>query len=139
MSKTPSAGKSNSRLLLWLTLALTIAIAGWSGMYYLIMHIHPTAPARLAFLGLWGSALAGTSWPALLAINQRWSKSASVGRIWRQSGWIALYGIAIAWLQIKRVLTLAVAGTLAGLLALLELLLILHQHEQIRDQHEETV
>lgn len=138
MSKTESASKSNSRLLLWLVLALTIAVAGWSGIYYLIMHVHPTAPAQLFFLGLLGSALAGTSWPALLAINQRWSKAASVGRIWRQSGWIALYGIAIAWLQLKRVLTLSLAATLAGLLVLLELLLILHQREQIRDTQEET-
>ncbi len=120
----------------WLALAFTFMIAGWGGIYYWITHMHPTAWARLVFGGLWGMALLGTAWPVMLALNQRIAHTAPPGRIWRQSGWLALFGLLAAWLQMNRALTPALGVTIAGILGLLELLFVLRAHEATR--HQET-
>lgn len=114
----------------WLILTLSLAAIAWAGLYYLVTNIHPTARTRLTFLALWGLALLSTAWPVLLAVNQRWSRSASVGRVWRQSFWVAAFGSLAAWLQMSRALTLALAATLAAAFILLEALLMMREKRE---------
>ncbi len=141
MTKNPkpkaAQKKTTVSLVTWLALALTVAGVGWSGLYYLATTIHPNPWAQAVFLALWGLALVGTCWPVLLAINQRWSQYATPLRVWRQSIWIGALGTLVAWLQMNRVLTLALAVTVAGLLGVIELLLILREREEKQRNDDE--
>ena len=51
--------------------ALGLGIAGWLGVAYLLSNVHPTLPAKAAFLAVWAIALMGTAWPVLLALHRR--------------------------------------------------------------------
>jgi hypothetical protein len=118
-----------------LLLALVLAVASWSALALLVQTTYPDNLTKLVFLALLGVALVGTAWPVLLAINQRRNPHVAPIRIWRQSGWVALFGILLAWLQMKpnRALTLSIAITIGGIFALIELLLILREHKDTPD------
>lgn len=119
-----------------LAVSVLLAIISWGTLYYLLNNVYPTPLNEIAFLILWGIALLGSTWPALLAINQRLVRYPPPARIWRQSSWVALFGLFVAWLQINRALSLPLAITLAGALGLVETLLVLREREQAR--HAET-
>jgi hypothetical protein len=123
------APKATSRYAAWLLLALLVAVSAWCGLYYLVNYVHtpipPPWPKTGAFLALWATALMGSSWPVLLAVNQRLDSQTPPARVWRQSAWIALLGVFVAWLQINRALSAVLVITLAGGLVLIEALLIL--------------
>ncbi len=131
-SKKVNNQKSSISNTTWLALAMTLSVVGWSGLYYLVTHAHPTSPARLLFLALWAMAWLGTAWPVLLAINQRLTHRAFPIRVWRQSGWVAALGTLSAWLQMDRALTLPLVVTMAGMFGLLETLLILREREEAK-------
>ncbi|MBN1886425.1 MAG: hypothetical protein JW850_00480 [Thermoflexales bacterium] len=120
---------SQIRYAAWLALALLLAVSAWGGLYYLVTQVHtpvpPPWPRAAAFLALWGTALLGSSWPILLAVNQRLDPQTPPARVWRQSAWIGLLGVFVAWLQINRALGAVLVITLAGGLGLIEALLIL--------------
>lgn len=123
----------------WLALAIVLAIFGWGGLSYLATNVYPTVPwARLAFLVAWGAALMGTVWPVLLALNQRLNRRVTAARVWRQSGWIAAFGVLAAWLQMKpnRVLTIPLALTIAAIFTLVEVMMILREREKAGEDDE---
>jgi len=77
-------------------------------------------------------ALTGTVMPAVAFLNRRFPSlpPPTPQVILRQSLWIGIYVPTLAWLQIGRVLNLAVAGLLAVCLILIELLLRLRERSQ---------
>jgi len=120
-----------------LILSIVLAVVGWGGLYYLIWHVHPNLQTRYIFLVLWSFALAGTAWPVLLAVNQRWSRNVTWGRVWRQSIWIALFGVLTAWLQMNGAMTLSLAVTIGGTIGLVEILLILRDREEAKNKESD--
>jgi hypothetical protein len=132
MPDSPTNQTPGISMLTWLALASGLAVLGWGGLYGLVTQIHPTPAARLAFLVLWSMAWLGTTWPVLLAINQRWSRLATARRVWRQSGWAALYSLLIAWLQMNRALAPALGFISAAILILIEVLIILYERDQLK-------
>ena len=118
-----------------IVIALLLAVAGWSGLAYLVSGVHPTPQAKAAFLGLWACALMGTAWPVLLAIHRRFRGEPSSGTVWRQSVWVAILGAACAWLQMNRWLNAGLAAVLAGVFVVIELLLSLRARQE--DKHDD--
>ncbi len=109
-----------------LTLATWIlAIAGWSGLAWLVSTpleatgdpytpIPGLGPRWLFFL-CWLAALTGTALPFVRYLNHRFAKTpppASV--LLRQALWVGLFGATCAWLQIGRILNVALAALLAA-------------------------
>jgi len=116
-----------------MVVALTLAAASWLGLTYLTINVHPTLLAKIAFLVLWACALMGTAWPALLAVHRRFRGEPAPWTVWRQSAWVAIFGAACAWLQMNRWLTAALAGILAGMFVVIELLLTTRARQETRD------
>jgi hypothetical protein len=104
-------------------LAIALALIGWGGVVYLVNNVHPTRPGKAAFLALWAIALAGTAWPAILALHRRFSGEPSVWTVWRQSAWVGIFGALAAWMQMNRVLNVSTAAILAGVFVVLEVIL----------------
>jgi len=114
--------------------ALILAAAGWLGLAYLVTQAHPTLPAKAAFLVVWACALMGTAWPALLAVHRRFRGEPSPWTVWRQSAWVAIFSAVCAWLQMSRWLTVALAGILAGVFVVMELLLTMRARQEAHDR-----
>ena len=114
--------------------ALILAAAGWLGLAYLVTQAHPTLPAKAAFLAMWACALMGTAWPALLAVHRRFRGEPSPWTVWRQSAWVAIFSAVCAWLQMNRWLTVALAGILAGVFVVMELLLTMRARQEAHDR-----
>jgi len=118
-----------------LVVASLLAAAAWSGLAYLTLTAHPTAPAKAAFLALWACALMGTAWPVLLAVHRRFRGEPTAWTVWRQSAWVAAFGVTCAWLQMNRWLNLALAAILAGVFVVIEVLLNLRARQaETRDR-----
>lgn len=83
-------------------------------------------------LALWTAALTGTACPILLALHRRFLGEPAASTVWRQSVWIGLFGLLAAWLQLNRVLNLSVAAILAGVFAVIELILSWRARQEVR-------
>jgi len=97
-------------------------LAGWGGLAYLVTQTSPGPLTQLAFLTSLALALMFTSFPAVLYLNRRFAPRAAfpAHRPWRQSGWLALFGVVCAWLQMRRALNWTVALILATIFTLIE-------------------
>jgi len=104
---------------------LILSLSGWGGLALLILLAVPTIGPRWLFFFLGILALTGTSLPIIYYFNKRFPSEPPVdkGAILRQAIWIGIYGSAIAWLQMGRVLNTGLAVILAGAFILIELLL----------------
>lgn len=116
----------------YLLAALILSITGWGGLYVLATFTLPTVGPRWLFFFLAVIALTGSALPVVAFLNRRFPSHppAGVGVILRQSIWVGIYGPTLAWLQIGRVLTPALALLLAIGLALIEILLRLRERSQ---------
>ncbi len=104
---------------------LILSLSGWGGLALLILLAVPTIGPRWLFFFLGVLALTGTSLPIIYYFNKRFPSDPPVdkGVILRQAVWIGVYGSAVAWLQMGRVLNTGLAVILAGAFILIELLL----------------
>ena len=104
---------------------LILSLSGWGGLALLILLAVPTIGPRWLFFFLGILALTGTSLPIIYYFNKRFPSEPPVdkGAILRQAIWIGIYGSAVAWLQMGRVLNTGLAVILAGAFILIELLL----------------
>jgi len=104
---------------------LILSLSGWGGLALLILLAVPTIGPRWLFFFLGVLALTGTSLPIIYYFNKRFPSEPPVdkGAILRQAIWIGIYGSAVAWLQMGRVLNTGLAVILAGAFILIELLL----------------
>lgn len=109
-------------------------LVGWGGLFLLMTTRPPRLGAELwlfFFLGL--IAVTGTVLPFVRYIHMRLTPAhvepLPGGIIVRQSVWIGLYGVIVAWMQVLRVLTPASAFFLATLFIIIEAFLRSRERE----------
>ncbi|MDD2695966.1 MAG: hypothetical protein PHD58_08570 [Anaerolineales bacterium] len=114
--------------------AVLLAGTGWVGLLFVILFTLPTVGPRWLFFFFAVLALTGTALPVVAFLNLRFTTRppATRGVVVRQAIWVGIYGPTLAWLQIGRVLTPAMAILLAVGLVLIELLLRLRERSQWR-------
>jgi hypothetical protein len=112
--------------------ALILMILGWGGLFAIVAYTTPTGGSRWAFFFSAVLALSGTALPAVAYLNRRFPSTppSTPAVILRQAIWIGIYLPTLAWLQIGRVLTPALALLLAIGLMLIEWLLRLRERSQ---------
>ncbi|HJW89608.1 MAG TPA: hypothetical protein VJ436_03095 [Anaerolineales bacterium] len=117
---------------MFLPTAILLALVGWGGLFALLKFTLPTVGPRWLFFFLSVLALTGTVLPVVAFLNRRFpsNPSALPGAILRQAIWFGIYGPTLAWLQIGRVLTPALALLLAASLLCIEILLRLRERSQ---------
>lgn len=109
--------------------AIILIVVGWGGLFYLFQNTLPTVGPRWLFFFLAVLALTGSILPAVAFLNRRFPSNppATTGVIIRQSLWVGIYFPTLAWLQLGRTLTPALAVLLAAGLVLIEVLLRLRE------------
>ena len=124
--------QSSPSVFSFLPTAFLLAILGWGGLFYLVNYTVPTVGPRWLFFFLGVMALTGTSLPFTAFLNRRFPSrpAPTPGVILRQAIWVGIYGSTLAWLQLGRVLTLALALLLALWLVLIEALLRMRERSQ---------
>lgn len=105
--------------------SLLLMALGWGGLYALITTNLPRIGGELwLFFLLLQVAVSGTALPIVRFINVRFTpldrEVPPVGVIVRQSVWVGLYAVILAWLQIPRLLNIPLAGFLLVLFAIIE-------------------
>jgi hypothetical protein len=116
----------------FLPTAIILGILGWGGLFLLIQNTIPTVGPRWLFFFLGVLALTGTALPVVAFLNRRFPTipPATPGIIIREAIWVGLYGITVAWLQLGRVLNLALAVLLAAGFIAIEILVRLRERSQ---------
>ncbi|MCI0520463.1 MAG: hypothetical protein L0Z70_09440 [Chloroflexi bacterium] len=114
--------------------AILLAILGWAGLAMVIFYTLPTVGPRWLFFFLSVLALTGLALPGVAFLNRRFPSRPPVDRgvLLRQALWVGIYVPTLAWLQIGRVVTPALALLLAVGLAIIEWLLRLREKSQWR-------
>jgi hypothetical protein len=114
--------------------ALILGLAGWGGLVALVNYTSPTVGPRWLFFFLGVLALTGTFLPLAAFLNRRFASSppASASTILREAILAGIYLPTLAWLQLGRVLTGALAVILALGLIAIEVLLRMRERSQWR-------
>jgi hypothetical protein len=105
--------------------AVSVSLAAWGGLGYLVFTAPPTVPFRIGFLGLLLVASAASVMPLVLYLNRRFAslrRGRDRVRALRQSAWVGGFTVLCAWLQMEHSLTWTAALVFLGVFALLELL-----------------
>jgi hypothetical protein len=120
----------------FLPTAIILTVIGCGGLSILFLLSVPTVGPRWLFFFLVVLTLTGITLPFTAFLNQRFTGTppATSTVILRQSILFGIYGAALAWLQIGRVLTGALAILLLIGLALVEFLLRLSERSQWKPQ-----
>ena len=108
-----------------LPLSIILAVFGISGLFILMQFSLPTIFPRWVFYFFIVLATSGLALPVVLFLNIRFPSKPAVGMpiILREAIWAGVYASLIAWLQLGRVLTSFMTGTLAVVVILIEVLL----------------
>jgi len=112
--------------------ALFLGATGWLGMAAVLLFTLPTVGPRWLFFFTVVVAITGSALPVTAFLNRRFPSAPppTPGVIVRQAVWVGIYFPTLAWLQIGRVLTPALALLLAIGLMLIEWLLRLREKSQ---------
>ncbi len=96
--------------------ALALMVIGWGGVYFVITQTLPFVWPRWGFFALTFMSLTGTALPIVYFLHQHFPAEPppGAGVIIRQSMWVGVYGITLAWLQLGRLVSLYVILGLAG-------------------------
>jgi hypothetical protein len=118
---------------------IILCLLGWGGLFYLVFRTVPTVVPRWLFFFLSVLALTGTVLPVVAFLNLRFPSSPppTAGVVLRQAIWVGIYIPTLAWLQISRVLSLALALLLALGFVLIEWLLRLREKSQWKPETKE--
>jgi hypothetical protein len=108
-----------------LPLSIVLSAIGILGLFILMQSSLPTIFPRWVFYFFTVLAATGLALPVVLFLNIRFPSNPSVGMpiILREGIWAGVYASLLAWLQLGRVLTSFLAGTLAIVIILVEVLL----------------
>jgi hypothetical protein len=130
--------KSSLPVSAFIPAALVLCVLGWGGLAALVFYTLPTVGPRWLFFFLEVLALTGTVMPIVAFLNRRFTSlpTPTAGVVVRQSLWFGIYGATLAWLQIGRVLTPALALLIAVGLVLVEFLLRLRERSQWKPERE---
>jgi hypothetical protein len=112
--------------------AIILGIGGWGGLVALINYTSPTVGPRWLFFFLGVLAITGTLLPVFAFLNRRFPSSppASASVILREAVLAGIYIPTLAWLQLGRVLTPALAIILALGLVAIEVMLRMRERSQ---------
>ncbi|HEX9675592.1 MAG TPA: hypothetical protein VGA07_06410 [Anaerolineales bacterium] len=99
-----------------------LIVAGWSGLYLLVITTLPTVGPRWLFFFLLTLAATGTALPFLWLLHRRFParRAATSQVLLRQALWFAFFTALCTWLQINRALNLPLALLLAAGFVVLE-------------------
>lgn len=116
----------------FLPAAAILALVGWGGLAYIIFFTLPTVIPRWLFFFLAVLALTGTVLPGVAFLNRRFPSTPPPTNsvVLRQALWVGIYLPTLAWLQIGRVLNIAMVLLLALGIVLVEWLLRLREKSQ---------
>ena len=116
----------------FISAAVILGLAGWGGLVALVNYTSPTVGPRWLFFFLGVLALTGTLLPVFAFLNRRFPSSppASSNMILREAILTGIYFPTLAWLQLGRVLTPALAVILALGLIAIEVLLRMRERSQ---------
>jgi len=105
--------------------AILLALSGWGGLWVLFVYTLPALWPRWLFFFLWLIAVTGTVLPVTAFLNRRFptKPAASSSVVLREAILVGIWAATLAWLQLGRVLTPALALLLAAGLTLIEWLL----------------
>jgi hypothetical protein len=119
MNQTPPTFRSI------LPLCIILAIIGVLGLFILMQSSLPTIFPRWVFYFFIVLAASGLTMPVALFLNIRFPSKPPIGMpiVLREAIWGGVYAGLLAWLQLGRVLTSFLAGTLAIVIILVEVLL----------------
>ena len=109
--------------------SVILILSGWGGLAYLILYTLPTVWNRWLFFFLGILAIAGLMLPLVAFLNLRFPTQppATLGTLLRESALFGVYFATIAWLQLGRVLTPALAALIAFGLTMIEFLIRLRE------------
>ncbi|HLA98613.1 MAG TPA: hypothetical protein VJL34_09165 [Anaerolineales bacterium] len=112
--------------------AIFLGATGWLGLAVVLLFTLPTVGPRWLFFFAAVVAITGSALPVIAFLNRRFPSAPppTPGVIVRQAVWVGIYFPTLAWLQIGRVLTPALALLLALGLILIEWLLRLREKSQ---------
>jgi hypothetical protein len=113
----------------FLPTAIILCVIGWGGLFLLLINTLPTLGPRWLFFFFGVLALTGTVLPVMAFLNRRFPSQPPATRmtILRQALWFGIYVPTLAWLQLGRALTPALAFLLAIGFFLIEWLLRLRE------------
>lgn len=116
--------KSSKR---WMLFTILIAVLSWLGLWGLIQ-LPVTGPTRTLFLIVLLTAISSTSMPLTAYLNARFGRCRDErtfqARFVRQSIWLGLLIVILAWLQMRRILTTTLALILSAVFILTETFLL---------------
>jgi hypothetical protein len=123
---------SSPRVANFLPASIFLFVLGWGGLIILFATTLPTVGPRWLFFFLCVLAITGTTLPITAFLNRRFPSTppSTYFVIVRQALWFAVYVSTLIWLQMGRVLNLALAVLLAIGLSLIEFLLRLSEKSQ---------
>ncbi|HSF79807.1 MAG TPA: hypothetical protein VLA49_01150 [Anaerolineales bacterium] len=112
--------------------AIFLGVTGWLGLAAVLLLTLPMVGPRWLFFFTCVLAITGSTLPVVAFLNRRFpsTPTPTAGVIVRQTIWVGIYFPTLAWLQIGRVLNLALALLLAVGLILIEWLLRLREKSQ---------
>lgn len=124
--------RSSLRVISILPTAAILMVVGWIGLFAVITFMYPSGGTRWLLFFSSVLALTGTILPLVAFLNRRFPTNPPPTQIviLRQALWFGLYLPTLAWLQIGRVFTPALALLLAVGLAIIEWLLRLRERSQ---------
>jgi hypothetical protein len=116
--------KSDKR---WMWTAILIAVLSWLGIWGVIQ-LPITIPTRSILFVLLFCAITCTAMPPISYLNARFgrciNKRTFQSRFVRQSIWLGLLVVVLAWLQMRRILTTTLAMILTAVFGLIETFLL---------------
>jgi hypothetical protein len=116
--------------------ASVLFIAGWGGLFMLVMHLFPFPQQLWMFFMLLNAAVTGTALPFVRYLNIRFTRPgrrAAPGHVlMRRAIWVGLVITTWAWLQIPRALNWVMAFFVALVPIVIEIFLWLRERSQAR-------
>jgi hypothetical protein len=124
--------RSSPRVISILPTAAVLMVVGWAGLFAVIIFMDPSGGTRWLFFFTSVLALTGTILPLVAFLNRRFPTNPPPTQLVliRQALWFGLYLPTLAWLQIGRVFTPALALLLAVGLVIIEWLLRMRERSQ---------
>ena len=125
----------------FLPAAVFLMLIGWGGLIYVLTQTSPTGGTRWLMFFSGVLALTGTALPVAAYLNRRFPSTPPPNSfvILRQAIWVAIYFPILAWLQIGRVLTPAIAVMLGLGLLLIEWLLRMRERSQRKTNQTQVI
>jgi hypothetical protein len=111
----------------WMWTVILIAVLSWLGIWG-VVQLPITGPTRAIVFVLLFCGVACTSMPPISYLNARFGRCRNrrtfQSRFVRQSIWLGLLVVVLAWLQMRRMLTTTLAMILTAVFGLIETFLL---------------